>query len=59
LWCTRLDAQIASPTFRCTNKKANSVRLHYTPGKESRVGLAPFVNGTRTPGSHLGALLAM
>lgn len=37
--------EIASPTFRCTNKKANSVRLHYTPGKESRVGLAPFVNG--------------
>jgi len=36
---------IVSPSFRCTHKKANSVHLHYIPGKSSRVGLSPFVQG--------------
>ncbi|ELR15845.1 heme NO binding domain containing protein [Acanthamoeba castellanii str. Neff] len=36
---------IMSPTFKVTHRKGNSMRLHYTPGKESRQGLSPLVVG--------------
>ncbi|KAL6076243.1 Heme NO binding associated [Balamuthia mandrillaris] len=37
--------QMQPPTFRCTNEKPNSLRLHYMPGNASRVSLAPLVIG--------------
>ena len=33
------------PTFRTTNVTPTSLRLHYIPGKATRVGLGPFVIG--------------
>jgi hypothetical protein len=37
--------QIMSPTFKVTHRKGNSMRLHYTPGKDTRHGLSPLVIG--------------
>ncbi|ELR14616.1 GTPaseactivator protein for Ras-like GTPase [Acanthamoeba castellanii str. Neff] len=37
--------EIKSPRFRVSRRKKDSLVLHYSPGKETRLGLAPLVMG--------------